>query len=150
MCNNLETIEFTSESIIIGTGTFSECTKLSSVIIPEKAQLIVIDSLAFEDDTALTSLELQGASVIAIGYMAFGNIELSLPDENGTWYYVPDGESEFLETWMAWWANPDEADPENDAEGSFTKDDDEIIGESLAEKIIYAVNELNYHLFWKK
>ena len=148
-CINLEKIELGTAVAIIGTSTFSGCTNLSSVVIPETAQLKVIDSSAFEGDTALTSLTLP-ASVIALGDKAIGRIEsLTLLDENGTWWYIED--DELRNAWISWWENPDEADPPNEnADGTLDGIDGIDPSWSLAEKILYAVNEKNCLLFCQK
>ncbi len=133
------------------SAALADCTKLSSVKFSESSQLKVIEMAVFYNDTALNTLILP-ESIIGLGGNAFGNItSLTLLDETGTWWYVPDGET--AETWIAWCDDPESAEPASSANG--TIDDIEEIKEradsmSLAEKILYAVQVKGYHLFCVK
>ena len=97
-CANLEKVVFGSCIQQIGYNTMQNCSKLSTVIIPEDAPFTYIDGGVFDGATSLKTLSLPETFVALGSDSALGNIEnLILADEGGTWYYT-SGQND----WGSW------------------------------------------------
>ncbi|MBR1639181.1 MAG: leucine-rich repeat domain-containing protein [Treponema sp.] len=157
-CSNLEKIVFGSaiESIEDDTA-LSECSKLSSVVIPEDAPFEKVGSYTFKSDTLLKTLSLP-ASFKTLGSAALGSIEtLNLADESGTWYYTKE-----QNVWFGWHSETQPQTPEI-TEGSvgeltslkdFSNSNAEISYPAdvttVSQKLLYAAQHTDYYFYCVK
>ena len=78
-CTNLEEVILPNTIKVIGLRAFKDCSKLTTINIPDS--LIYIDTSAFENDTALTNIDLNKVQTIKVqAFRGSGLTEIYLPD----------------------------------------------------------------------